>query len=132
MSFELSDFIHIVSTIDDLLSMSEPLCSINISNGYDDEVDADVNKAFVSLKFPLKNGKAEIKIHSTFALMNYTEISGNIVNFAEFDDANITETNSSFKRSLKQLRDFDRQQANTAKITNTSVDRASFGLAEVN
>jgi hypothetical protein len=131
MSFELPDFIHIVSTIDDFLSMSEPPCSINISNGYDEDEDGDENKAFLSLKFPLKNGRSEIKIYDTFAVFNYIESNGNIVDFTEFDDVNIAETNSSFKRSLKQIREFDRQQANIAKTTNTSIDRASFGLAEV-
>jgi hypothetical protein len=131
MSFELPDFIHIVSTIDDFLSMSEPPCSINISNGYDEDEDGDENKAFLSLKFPLKNGRSEIKIYDAFAVFNYIESNGNIVDFTEFDDVNIAETNSSFKRSLKQIREFDRQQANIAKTTNTSIDRASFGLAEV-
>jgi hypothetical protein len=37
MSFDLADFNHIVSTIDDFLSMSEPQSLINISNGYDED-----------------------------------------------------------------------------------------------
>jgi hypothetical protein len=57
---------------------------------------------------------------------------GEILKNIEFDDSSIVETNGSFKKALKQIRDFDRQQPNIAKITNTSVDRASFGLAEVN
>jgi hypothetical protein len=32
----------------------------------------------------------------------------------------------------KSVLSLDRQQANTTKITNTSIDRAFFGLAEVN
>jgi glutaredoxin-related protein len=132
MSFELPDFIHIVSTIDDFLSMSEPPCSINISNGYDEDEEKDDDKSFVLLTFPLKNGKSQIKMYDSFALFNYIESNGTVVNFTEFDDVDIMETNSSFKRSLKQIREFDRQQANTAKSVNTPIDRASFGLAEVN
>jgi hypothetical protein len=135
MSFDLADFSHIVSTIDDFLSMSEPPCSINISNGYTEDEEskeqAEEDKSFISLTFPLKNGTSEIKIYDSIASFTYVNSSGNIIKCVEFDD-NVLETNSSFRRAIKQIRDIDRQQANIAKITNTSVDRASFGLAEVN
>ena len=136
MSFELPDFIHIVSTIDDFLSMSEPPCSISIFNGYDedeeDEEETKDNQSFVALTFSLKNGKSEIKIYDSFAYVSYIKSDKTVIIFTEFDDINITETNSSFKRSLKQIREFDRQQSNIPQITNTPLDRASFGLAEVN
>ena len=136
MSFELADFAYVISTIDDFLSMSEPQCSINISNGYDEDEesneDAEEDKAFILLKFPLKNGKSEIKIYDSVASFTYIDKNENIIKRLEFDDVSIFEINSSFKRSLKQIRDFDRQQVSAAKSSNTSIDRASFGLAEVN
>jgi|GEM_PF-2891972 len=140
MSFELADFTHVISTIDDFLSMSDPQCSINISNGYDEdeesqedaEEDTEEDKAFILLKFPLRNGKSEIKIYDSVASFTYIDRNEDVIKCLEFDDVSIFETNSSFKRSLKQIRDFDRQQVSTAKSSNTSIDRASFGLTEVN
>lgn len=136
MSFELADFTHVISTIDDFLSMSEPQCSINISNGYDEDEeskeDAEEDKAFILLNFYLGNGKSEIKIYDSVASFTYIDRNEDVIKCLEFDDVSIFETNSSFKRSLKQIRDFDRQQVSTAKSSNTSIDRASFGLTEVN
>jgi hypothetical protein len=66
MSFDLADFNHIVSTIDDFLSMSEPQCLINISNGYDENEEStdksEGDRSFISLTFSLKNGTSEIRI----------------------------------------------------------------------
>jgi hypothetical protein len=62
----------------------------------------------------------------------YVNQGGDILKNIEFDDSCITETNGSFKKALKQVRDFDRQNISTAKSTHAPIDRASFGLAEVN
>jgi hypothetical protein len=129
MSFYLSEVVHVISTIDDLLSMSEHPYTINTSTGYDEDDDEAV---FINFTFPLKNGVSSIKMYDSIGMFIYKNHSGEILTNIEFDDNDIAATNGSFKKALKQLRDFDRQQSSTAKITNTSVDRASFGLAEVN
>jgi hypothetical protein len=144
MSFNLAEFSHIVSTIDDLLSMSEPPCSINISTGYDEENDDnedededeenDVSEdtEFISLTFSLKNGQSQVRIYDSFGMFFYMDNNGELLKSIDFDDTYIAETSGSFKKALKQIRDFDRKHVNTIKSVHIPIDRASFGLAEVN
>jgi hypothetical protein len=136
MSFELSDVVHIISTIDDFLSMREHQCIIDTSTGYgydDDDNDED-DTVFIQFKFPLKNGISEIRIYDSVGFFIYRNQNGESLKEIEFDNSNIATTNSSFKKALKQVRDFDRQHhVNTASSTRAlTIDRASFGLAEVN
>ncbi len=130
MSFNLSEVIHIISTIDDLLSMSEHPYTITTSTGYDIEDEEEVE--FVKFTFPLKNGISSIKMYDSVGSISYDNQNGQAPKNIEFDDYNIAELNGSFKKAFKQVRELDRQQASTAKINNTAIDRASFGLAEVN
>ncbi|AFY94287.1 hypothetical protein [Chamaesiphon minutus] len=130
MSFNLSEVIHIISTIDDLLSMGEHPYTITTSAGYDVEDDEEIE--FINFIFPLKNGIVSMKMYDSVGLMTYKNHSGEILKNIEFDDMSVAELNGSFKKVFKQVREFDRQQASTAKSNNTSIDRASFGLAEVN
>jgi hypothetical protein len=140
MSFNLAEFSHVVSTIDDLLSMSEPQCSINISTGYDEEdEDEDEDEdndnedvEFISLTFPLKNGQAQVRIYDSLGMLFYMDNNGELLKSLDFDDTYVSETSGSFKKALKQIRDFDRKHISTAKSVHTPIDRASFGLAEVN
>ena len=135
MSFDLADFNHIVSTIDDFLSMSEPQSLINISNGYkeseDSEEKGEGDRSFMSLTFSLKNGVSEIRVYDSIASFEYKNSSGDVIKYVEFDD-NVLETNSSFRRAIKQIRDADRQQATIVQNILAPINRASFGLAEVN
>jgi hypothetical protein len=126
MSFNLSEVIHIISTIDDLLSMTEYPYAINTSTGYDND------ELFVEFVFPLRNGKSHVKIYNSTGLIVYENLNGEILTNIEFGDRDVFSLNGSFKKAFKQIREFDRQQVNTAKSNNTLIDRASFGLAEVN
>lgn len=139
MSFNLDEFKHIVSTIDDLLSMSEPQSFLNISTecegeeDWDDEKDdVDNNRTFINLTFLLKNGASSIRLYDATGLFLYMDRSGEILKSIEFNDNGITLTDGSFKKALKQIRAFDRQHTNIPAIINTPIDRASFGLANVN
>ena len=139
MSFNLADFKHIVSTIDDLLSMSEPQSFLNISTECEREEDWDEekddvenNRTFINLTFLLKNGTSSIRIYDETGVFFYMDRSGEVLKSIEFNDSYITLTDGAFKKALKQIRAFDRQHINTPKIINTPIDRASFGLAEVN
>jgi hypothetical protein len=125
-SFVVPDLAHIHSTIEDLLYMSEPPSLIQISFGIDEEEDK-----FIKFNFCLKNGDVEVKIHEEYGNFSYMGRSGENLQSIEFNDE-ITSITGSFYQGLKEIIAFDRQQANVSKITNTSVDRASFGLAEVN
>jgi hypothetical protein len=131
MSFVLSEVIHIISTIDDLLSMSEHQCTIDTATGYDDDDDEAV---FIKFKFSLKNGISEMKLYDSVGSFIYTNLNGEPLKKIEFDDNDIAGINGSFKKALKQVRDFDRQHhVNTASSTRAPmIDRASFGLSEVN
>jgi hypothetical protein len=125
--FSLSDIIHIISTIDDLLSMTEYPYTIDTSTGYDED-----DALFVRLTFPLRNGMTHVKIYDSVGLIVYTDRDEEILTNIEFDSRNVAALNSSFKKAFKQIREFDRQHSTQTKDTGTSIDRASFGLAEVN
>ncbi len=130
MSFNLSEVIHIISTVDDLLSMSEHPYTIDTITGYDVEDGEDVE--FIKFTFPLKNGISSVKIYDSIGLVVYKNQNGEILTNAEFDDISVAELNGSFKKAFKKIREFDRQHVSAVKSANTSIDRASFGLAEVN
>ncbi|PSB58094.1 hypothetical protein C7B77_06005 [Chamaesiphon polymorphus CCALA 037] len=122
--------------------MSEPQCSINISTGYDeedenedDDEDDDNNNEdleFISLDFSLKNGQAQVRLYDSLGMLYYMDNNGELLKSTDFDDTYVSETSGSFKKALKQIRDFDRKHVNTAKNIHTPIDRASFGLSEVN
>jgi hypothetical protein len=130
MSFNLSEVIHIVSIVDDLLSMSEHSYTINSSTGYDIEDDEECE--FIKFMFPLKNGVSHIKLYDSIGVIIYESKSGEVLKTLEFDDRDVAELNGSSKKGFKQIREFDRQNTTTAPSNHTTIDRASFGLAEVN
>jgi hypothetical protein len=129
MAFNLSELRYILSTIDDLLSMSGYQYSVNISNGYDEDDDT---VAFIKLIFPLKNGTSEIMMYDSMGFIAYIDNNGEILENIEFNDRSIAAINSSFKKAIRQIIAFDLQNNNKEiKSVNNLIDRASFGLAEV-
>jgi hypothetical protein len=130
MSFNLSELIHIVSTIDDSLSMSEATSNISISAGYE-EID-DCTEEFLKLLFSLKHGNVEIKVSDSTGAFSYLDSNEKKLKVVEFDDSCVAEITGSFRKALKQIWAFDRQNINIPKNTSELLDRASFGLAEVN
>jgi hypothetical protein len=131
MSFVLSELTHIIHTLDDSFSMSEIQSKINVSAGYNID-EHDNEEAFIKLLFSLKNGNAEIKICDSIGIFSYLDYNGKNLQSIEFDDNGVAEINGSFRKALKQIWAFDRQNICSAKSHDTSLNRASFGLAEVN
>jgi hypothetical protein len=131
MTFILSELAHIINTLDDSLFMSEIQSKINVSAGYDKDED-DNEEAFVQMSFHLKNGSAEIKLCDSTGVFSYLDCDEKKLKSIEFDDSCVTEINGSFRKALKQIWAFDRQHVGKVKESNLAVDRASFGLAEVN
>jgi hypothetical protein len=125
--FLVPDIACIYSTIEDLLYMSESQSLINTSFGVDED---ECN--FIKFNFRLKYGSAEISIYQDYGNFLYIDRNGEDSDCTEFNRTEFTSISGSFYQSLKGVLSLDRQQANTTKITNTPVDRASFGLAEVN
>jgi hypothetical protein len=117
MAFSLVEFTHILSTIEDILFMSENQSPINISTGSEDD---EYNKIFIQFAFCLKQGKSEIRIYDTNGIISYLDIDGGNLRKLEFDQANISATYSSFSKALKQVLDLDRQRVNKTKGTNNS------------
>jgi hypothetical protein len=131
MSFVLSELTYIVNTLDESFLMSDIQSKINVSAGYD--VDKyDNEESFMVLLFSLRNGSAKIKLCDSTGIFSYCNSNGENLHSIEFDDSGIAETNSSFRKALKQIWAFDRQNVGSVKITDASLNRASFGLAEVN
>jgi hypothetical protein len=123
-TFTSSNIGYVINTIEDLLVTMDSEHPLVISTVGD----------FVKLCFALKNGNVEIEINDDEAFCKYKDKSGENLKSSKFYQRYLTDTASgeSLYQALKQIRDFDRQQANTVKNNNTSIDRASFGLAEVN
>jgi hypothetical protein len=119
MAFSLVEFTHILSTIEDLLFMSEDRSLINISTGSE---DGEYNDVFIKLAFCLKQGKSEILIYDTNGIISYLDFDGENLRKLGFDQANISVTYSSFNKALKQILDLDRQRDNK-KNGNNILDR---------
>jgi hypothetical protein len=128
MSFSPSDIFYVISIIDDLLSMSENPCIIITSTGYDE------NSPFIKFSFPLRYGNSHIILYiaGTIGLIVYENQRGEVLTNLEFKDDSFQLLHGSFRKGFKEIIEFDRQQVNTVTNNNSSIDRASFGLAEVN
>jgi hypothetical protein len=127
MSIVTAGVAHIINTIEDLLFLTESKHSLNISTG------SDENNIFIKIDFRLKNGKSEIKIYNNGGCFSYFDFNGESLESIYFNENNLTDTGGAFHKALKALIIFDRQNATQeVKSANTSIDRASFGLAEVN
>jgi hypothetical protein len=126
-AFVVPDITCIYSTIEDLLYMSESQSLINTYFG----IDKDGGE-FIKFNFQLKHGSATVTIYEDDGSFLYIDRNGEDSDCTGFDRTDFTSTSGSFYQAFKGILSLDRQQASTAKITNTSVDRASFGLAEVN
>jgi hypothetical protein len=129
MKFDIYEFRHIISHIGDLLFMSGCSQPINISVDREDDIP---DKVFMKLSFPLINGNSEIRIYNTQSFFIYLDKTGEVLKNIEFNNSHVREIHGSFNTTLKQILIFDRQHSNQAKDTGTQIDRASFGLAEVN
>ncbi len=127
--FVVPDIVCIYNTIEDLLYMSESQPLISTSFGMDEDED---ECKFIKFNFRLKHGSTEVLIYQDYGNFSYTDRNGENLESMEFNRTDFTSTSGSFHQAFKSVLSLDRQQANTAKIANTPVDRASFGLAEVN
>jgi hypothetical protein len=124
-TFTSSNIGYVINTIEDLLITMDSQNPLNIST---------TDSSFVKLYFSLKNGNVEIEIHDDEAFCTYKVYAGENSKSTKFYQRYLTDasSNESLYKALKEIRDFDRQQVNILKSDNTSIDRASFGLAEVN
>ena len=130
MKFDIYEFRHIVSNIGDLLFISGCSQPINISVELNDDAQ---NNIFMKLSFPLINGTSEIRIYQSQAFFLYLDAAGELLKQIEFNNSHLREVQGSFNTTLKQILIFDRQYSSSeTKRAETSIDRASFGLAEVN
>jgi hypothetical protein len=124
MSFSLSNVMNIVSTIDDVLLMRESPSTINASTGYEED---DNDAEFIKFIFDLSNGILHIKFYEYIGVITYESKDGEILKSIEFRDSSDLKYLQKFAR---KIRAFDRNQPSKAKLT--PIDRASFGLVEVN
>jgi hypothetical protein len=121
--FTVSNILYIISSIDELLYMSESSLRPEIS----------YTKDLIKICFYLKNGKVTINLGSKeHSLFNYIDDSEVVLTGAQFTNEAITDTNGSFHCAFRQIISFDRERSNQSKSTDISINRASFGLVEVN
>ena len=112
MAFNWHELTNIISTIEDLLFMSEPHSSIEISTGSEDE---KYDRIFTRIRFPLKNGRAEIILYYEEGFLFYNNRTGENLKCINFDDKNLSLQSGSFKRALKQISSFDKQHVNLVR-----------------
>ena len=112
MAFNWHELTNIISTIEDLLFMSEPHSSIEISTGSEDE---KYDRIFTRIRFPLKNGRAEIILYYEEGFLFYNNRTGENIKCINFDDKNLSLQNGSFKRALKQISSFDKQHVDLVR-----------------
>lgn len=120
--FTISDFLCITNSVSEILYMSEfPTCS---------EIYYTDNS--IKICFRLKNGKSEVTIGSQYGFFSYIDHNEATLTSAQFTNDAITDINGSFHKAFRKIRSFDREYSSQSKNTETLIDRASFGLAEVN
>jgi hypothetical protein len=127
MSIITSGVAHIINTIEDLLYLIESQYPLSISTDRDEK-----DNSFIKIIFSLKNGKSEVRIHNTGGCFYYFNFNGESLTSIDFNENSLTDTGGSFHKALKAILVFDRQHSNSQKSNDSSIDRASFGLAEVN
>jgi hypothetical protein len=121
--FTASNILYIISTLEELLYMSEFPRSPEISYTYNS----------INICFCLKNGRSEVTVgNGEYSSFYYIGDNKKIVKSFQFTNIAITDTNGSFHKAFKEIRAFDREYVSQIKNINTSIDRASFGLEEVN
>jgi hypothetical protein len=130
MSFVTSNIVYVINVVEDIMSTSKSPHPLNISVGHCEEN----SKKFIKLSFSLENGTAEIKIYDDEGICSYINRSKENIRSTKFNSGNLTNTEApgSFHQALKEIRNFERQNFSTPiHSVDTSIDRASFGLAEV-
>jgi hypothetical protein len=121
--FTVSNILYIISSIDELLYMSESSLRPEIS----------YTNNSIEICFYLKNGKVIINVGSKeHSLFNYIDDNEVVLTGVQFTNDTITDANGSFHQAFRRILSFDRERSSQLKSTDTSIDRASFGLAEVN
>jgi hypothetical protein len=106
MAFNWCELTNILSTVEDLLFMGDPQSSISISTGSEDD---KYEKLYMKIAFPLKNGISEIILYYEHGFIFYKDTNGKNLQCINFDDKNLTLTNGSFRKALKQILAFDKQ-----------------------
>lgn len=127
MSITTNGVGHIINAIEDLLFLIESPHPLSIYTARDGK-----DNVFIKIAFCLKNGKSEVQIYNYGGCCTYFNFNGERLESIDFSENSLTDTSGSFHKALKALIVFDRQNSNQAKSTDTSIDRASFGLANVN
>jgi hypothetical protein len=121
--FTIPNFLYIISAIDESLYMSDSPYCIDIS--YKD-------KESIGLCFRLKNGKIKLHVSAQYGIFYYFDDSETQLSSFQFNNNEITDTNGSFHKAFRQVREFDKQHSSPLKNTDISLDRASFGLSKEN
>jgi hypothetical protein len=122
--FTIPNLLYIINTIEEFVCMSESPSHVDLS--YNDYVNE------IILSFSLKHGTIKVSIFGQNAGFKYFDCDLKVLTSANFGNESITDTNGSFHTAFRQIRKFDRERASVSTNTDTSIDRASFGLSEVN
>jgi hypothetical protein len=131
MSFVTSNIVYIINVVEDIIATSKSQQPLNMSIGHCEEN----SKKFIKLSFSLDNGTAEIKIYDDEGICSYINRSKETIRSIKFTSGNLTNTEApgSFHQSLKEVRNFERQNSSTPiHAIDTLIDRTSFGLSKEN
>jgi hypothetical protein len=120
--FTVSNILYILSSIEELLYMSESSLPPEIS----------YMSNSIKINFFLKNGRSEVTIGDReYSYFDYILDDKKIPPSFSFTTKEITDTNGDFHKAFRNVRSLDREYASQAKSQETSIDRASFGLSEL-
>jgi hypothetical protein len=121
--FTVSNILYVINSIEELLYMSESPPRPEISYATN----------LIKIYFPLKNGRAEVKIGSQeYSFLDYIDDNETTLKSIQFTNDAITDTDGSFHKAFRGIRSFDREYSSQTKVISTSLDRASFGLTKEN
>lgn len=131
MSFDLSDFKYIISTVEDSISMLDDAkisVSIAIESNEDDpdalaEADNEIQNWIVfKLYFPLKNGFAEIMIDDDEGTAKYYNKVEKLLKEIKFDNMDVTGVVDSFNLALKVIISTDKQNKQSKSTSSVLIE----------
>jgi hypothetical protein len=131
MSFDLSDFKYIISTVEDSISMLDDAkisVSTTIESNEDDpdalaEADNEIQNWIVfKLYFPLKNGFAEIMIDDDEGTAKYYNKVEKLLKEIKFDNMDVTGAVDSFNLALKVIISTDKQNKQSKSTSSVLIE----------
>ncbi len=124
MGFNLNQFVRIISTIEDVLSMlDDAQIAISTNFEYDEyEPENHILNSILKLSFKLKNGFAKLSVNSDRGIIIYYDNNGEMLREVNFGSADLFAMNSEFGVAIKEIVATDKQNKKPNLIATLAIE----------